>query len=162
MSFDYTKFINEGFEAQEKYASKIGSVGPGMLMKYEGDNGSLSEDLLSFRYEKIIEYFGHLIEEAIEARVYVPRRSWKNKERSYMDSPEMRQEFVAEMYDILLFHRAILAYAGVTGEEFERIAAQKQAYNQVRPDHNVNGDAIVTSSPSEELAGNCASASFAA
>jgi hypothetical protein len=77
-----------------------------------------------------------------------------------MDSPELRREFIAEMYDILLFHRAILAYAGVTGEEFSAIAAEKQAYNQVRPDHNVNGDASVTASPSEELQGICDSASF--
>lgn len=160
MSFDYTKFINDGFESQEKYAAKIGSIGPEMLMKYEQKYGYLNEDFLTYRYEKVIEYFGHLIEEAIEARVYVPRRSWKNKEKSYMDSPEFRKEFIAEMYDILLFHRAILAYAGVTGEEFAEIAAQKQAYNQVRPDHNVNGDAVVTDSPSEELHGICASAYF--
>lgn len=160
MNFDYTKFINEGFESQEKYAAKIGSVGPEMLMKYEQKYGYLSEDLLAYRYEKVVEYFGHLMEEAIEARVYVPRRSWKNKEKSYMDSPELRKEFIAELYDILLFHRAILAYAGVTGEEFAEVAAQKQAYNQVRPDHNINGDAEVTSSPSEELQGNCESASF--
>lgn len=157
---DFVKFINEGFESQEKYAEKIGSVGPTMLMKYEEKHGYLSEDLLSYRYEKVIEHFGHLMEEAIEARVYVPRRSWKNKEKSYMDSPELRREFIAEMYDITLFFRAILAYAGVTGEEFAEIAAQKQAYNQVRPDHNVNGDAVVTDSPSEELHGICASAYF--
>lgn len=157
---DFVKFINEGFESQEKYAEKIGSVGPTMLMKYEEKHGYLSEDLLTYRYEKVIEYFGHLMEEAIEARVYVPRRSWKNKEKSYMDSPELRREFIAEMYDITLFFRAILAYAGVTGEEFAEIAAQKQAYNQVRPDHNINGTAEATSSPSEELQGNCESASF--
>jgi hypothetical protein len=160
MRFDYVKFINDGFEAQEKYAAKVGGVGPEMLMKYEATHGYLNEDWLCYRYEKVIEYFGHLMEEAIEARVYVPRRSWKNKERSYMDSPELRREFIAEMYDILLFHRAILAYAGVTGEEFSAIAAEKQAYNQVRPDHNVNGDASVTASPSEELQGICDSASF--
>lgn len=160
MSFDYTKFIDEGFESQEKYASKIGAVGPTMLQKYEDTHGYLSEDLLCYRYEKVIEYFGHLIEEAIEARVYVPRRSWKNKERSYMDSPELRKEFIAEMYDILLFHRAILAYAGVSGEEFEKIAAEKQAYNQVRPDHNINGTAEVNANPAEELQGLCESASF--
>jgi hypothetical protein len=64
------------------------------------------------------------------------------------------------MYDVLLFHRAILAYGGVTGEEFAQIAAEKQAYNQVRPDHNVNGNAPVVDSPSEELQGLCPSASF--
>lgn len=160
MAFDYAKFIDEGFEAQEKYAKRIDEPGPRSLALIEKINGRLHEQDLAFRYAKIIEHFGHLIEEAIEARVYVPRRSWKNGERSYLDSPELRKEFIAEMYDILLFHRAILAYAGVTGDEFTQIAAEKQAYNQTRKDHNVNGDEEVGVNPSEELAGNCASASF--
>ena len=161
MEFDYVKFINEGYDAQEKYAKKIDEPGPTSLALMEKINGGLKPDDLQFRYAKVIEHFGHLIEEAIEARVYVPRRSWKNGERSYLDSPELRKEFVAEMYDILLFHRAILAYAGVSGEEFAQIAAEKQAYNQTRKDHNVNGNERVNASPSEELAGNCASAGFA-
>jgi hypothetical protein len=160
MEFDYVKFINDGFAAQEKYAKRIDEIGPDGLVLLEKINGKLNAEDLAFRYAKIIEHFGHLIEEAIEARVYVPRRSWKNGERSYLDSPELRKEFVAEMYDILLFHRAILAYAGVSGEEFAQIAAEKQAYNQTRKDHNVNGDERVNASPSEELAGNCASAGF--
>lgn len=160
MEFDYVQFVNQGFEAQEKYAKRIDEPGPNGLVLMEKINGELHSADLQFRYAKIIEHFGHLIEEAIEARVYVPRRSWKNGERSYLDSPELRKEFIAEMYDILLFHRAILAYAGVTGEEFAQIAAEKQAYNQVRKDHNVNGDEAVNVNPSEELAGNCKSANF--
>jgi hypothetical protein len=161
MTFDYAQFIDDGFNAQEKYASRINEIGPTGLKVLETVNGELNEQDLAYRYAKVIEHFGHLIEEAIEARVYVPRRSWKNGERSYMDSPELRKEFIAEMYDILLFHRAILAYAGVTGPEFVQVAKEKQAYNQTRKDHNVNGDEAVNASPSEELAGNCASASFA-
>lgn len=159
-AFDYVQFVNDGFASQEKYAQKVDEIGPNGLKLLEQVNGHLDEVDSAFRYRKIIEHFGHLIEEAIEARVYVPRRSWKNGEKSYVDSPELRKEFIAEMYDILLFHRAILAYAGVTGEEFAEIADQKHAYNQTRPDHNVNGTAVVTASPSEELSGNCASASF--
>lgn len=147
-SFDYVQFINEGFEAQQKYASKVNQPGP------------LDDLSRETRHAKVIEHISHLIEEVIEARVYVPRRSWKNGERSYLDSPEMRREFVAEMYDVILFHRAILAYAGVTGEEFAEIAAEKQAYNQVRTDHNVNGAAPVTDSPAAELQGLCPSSSF--
>lgn len=162
-SFDYVQFINDGFAAQQKYASKAGELGPNDLLAIDkmAELGLASHaNGLSFRYQKIIECFGHMTEEMIEARVYVPRRSWKNGERSYLDNPELREEFIAEMYDITLFHRAILAYAGVTGEEFAEIAAKKQAYNQVRPDHNVNGTAVVTASPSEELSGQCESASF--
>ena len=92
--------------------------------------------------------------------MYVPRRSWKNEEPSYLDSPELREEFVAELFDILLFHRAILAYAGVSGEEFARVAAKKMKYNAVRPDHNVNGDAPAEKDPAAELQGDCPSANF--
>jgi hypothetical protein len=161
-SFDYVKFINEGFDSQQKYANKVGELGPNDLAEIDKmvALGLPQHDALPFRYAKMIEHFGHLIEESIEARVYVPRRSWKNGERSFRDNDELRREFVAEMYDILLFHRAILAYAGVTGEEFAQIAAEKQAYNQVRPDHNVNGNALVVDSPSAELQGNCPSSSF--
>ena len=160
---DLIKFINDGFDAQQKYATKVGELGPSDLLAIDRmtELGLASHaDGLSFRYQKMIEHFGHMTEEMIEARVYVPRRSWKNGEHSFMDNSELRKEFIAEMYDILLFFRAILAYAGVTGEEFAEIAAQKQAYNQVRPDHNVNGDAPVVDSPSAELQGLCPSSSF--
>lgn len=162
MSFDYAKFIDDGYASQQKYAERVGEMGPrdfamvDMVNQFGGDAADLNE----IRYRKIIEHFGHLIEEAIEARVYVPRRSWKNGERSYLDTPELRKEFIAEMYDILLFHRAILAYAGVTGDEFAKVAAEKEAYNQVRKDHNVNGDEQVNADPAAELQGNCASAGF--
>jgi hypothetical protein len=162
-SFDYVQFVNDGFAAQQKYANKVGELGPNDLAEIDKMTalGLPQHDALSFRYQKMIEHFGHLCEEMIEARVYVPRRSWKNGERSFMDSAELRKEFIAEMYDLLLFHRAILAYGGVTGEEFAQIAAEKQAYNQVRPDHNVNSDEkIMLSHPSEELNGDCASANF--
>jgi hypothetical protein len=169
MEFDYVKFINEGYDSQQKYAEKADEYGPRQFQQLDylveaglgAGTSAIEADMLPKRYAKIIEHFGHLIEESIEARVYVPRRSWKNGERSYLDSPELRKEFVAELYDILLFHRAILAYAGVTGEEFAEIAAEKQAYNKVRKDHNVNGNEVVTALPNEELAGNCASAGFA-
>lgn len=160
-SFDYVQFVNDGFASQQKYANKAGEIGPETLLRFERDSeGLMSDDVLAQRYRKMIEHFGHMTEEMIEARVYVPRRSWKNGERSYLDSDKLRKEFIAEMYDILLFHRAILAYAGISGEEFAEVAAEKQAYNQVRPDHNVNGDAVVNASPSEELSGACESASF--
>lgn len=146
--FNYTQFINDGYVSQQKYAEAAGQVGP--LDNIDPED----------RYAKIIEHMGHLIEETIEARVYVPRRSWKNNEPSYLDSQELREEFIAEMFDILLFHRAALAYAGVSGEEFESIANKKNAYNQVRKDHNVNGTDSAPQNPAEELQGNCASADF--
>lgn len=163
MRFDYAKFIDEGYTSQQKYAEKIGELGPEDLTKMDElqDLGlSQNEEALKLRYRKMIEHFGHLTEESIEARVYVPRRSWKNKERSFLDSDTMRKEFLAEMYDILLFHRAILAYAGVSGEEFVAVAAEKQAYNQTRKDHNVNGSDETVENPAAELQGECPSSDF--
>lgn len=149
MDFNYVDFINEGYHAQQKYSKKAGQPGP-------LDENLSRED----RHAKIIEHLGHLIEESVEARVYVPRRSWKNNEPSFLDSPELREEFIAEVFDMLLFHRAILAYAGVSGEEFAEVAAKKMNYNKVRKDHNVNGDVPAPQAPAAELAGNCPSASF--
>ena len=166
--FDYVAFIDEGFQSQTKYAKAAGD-------KWTPDNLHSIDNLIAlggaevqenfadairFRYQKIIEHFGHLAEESVEARVYVPRRSWKNGERSYMDSADMRREFIYELYDVLLFHRAILAYAGVTGEEFAKYAAEKSGYNRVRPDHNVNGAELTVEDPSAELQGSCPSAKF--
>lgn len=146
--FDYVEFINEGYTSQQKYAEAAGQAGPFDYM------------LPKERYAKVIEYLSHLIEETIEARVYVPRRSWKNNEPSYMDNQKLREEFVAEMFDILLFHRAALAYAGIDGKEFAEIAEKKMNYNSKRKDHNINGDKSASQNPAEELQGNCASADF--
>lgn len=164
MDFDYAQFIHEGFESQQKYADKIGELGPiGLYDKERAVDDvldMLSEDDLKYRYAKIIEMFGHLIEESIEARVYVPRRSWKNSEPSFLDNDKLRSEFIAEMFDILLFHRAILAYAGVSGEEFVEVAAQKLAYNAKRKDHNINGSEAAPQDPAAELSGDCKSAHY--
>ncbi len=77
-----------------------------------------------------------------------------------MDDPALRREFIAELFDILLFHRAILAYAGVSGDEFAAVAAEKMGYNAQRKDHNVNGDEAVVDDPAAELQGECPSAGF--
>ena len=166
--FDYAAFVDEGFSAQSKYAKKAGEHWtPDELRRVDKlievagtPELAFTSEAYKARYAKIIEHFGHLTEESIEARVYVPRRSWKNEEVSYLESPELREEFVAELFDILLFHRAILAYAGITGEEFARVAAKKMNYNSVRPDHNVNGNAPAERDPAAELQGDCQSATF--
>lgn len=126
---DLKDFINQGWVDQQKYDSASGRLGPEDLQLPENEKE---------RYAKVIEYMGHLIEEVIEARRLVPRRSWKTEEISYLQSKFLREEFISEMFDILLFHRAVLAYAGITGEEFESIAQEKYQYNQQRPDHNLN------------------------
>jgi hypothetical protein len=146
--FDYTAFIKEGYESQQKYDNAAGRPGP------------FDEVTPEQRFAKVIEYLGHLLEEAFEARVYVPRRTWKNSEPSYLDSPKMREEFVAEMFDILLFHRAVLAYAGISAQEFAEVSAAKMNYNTKRSDHNVNGDTPAVADPAAELRGECPSADF--
>jgi len=148
-SFDYVAFVNEGVTSQQKYAEAAGQLGPLDLLEPKD------------RYAKIIEHMGHLSEELVEARVYVPRRSWKTNEPSYLDNQKLREEFIAEIFDLLLFHRSILAYAGVSGEEFARVAAAKMGYNATRPDHNVNGTESAQADPAAELAGQCPSANYA-
>lgn len=125
---DLKEFIDQGWEDQQKYDAAANRLGPKEL----GEDCNVLE-----RYEKVIEYMGHLIEEVIEARRLVPRRTWKKEEISYLNSDFLRKEFISEMFDILLFHRAVLAYAGITGEEFEQIALEKYQYNLQRPDHNL-------------------------
>jgi hypothetical protein len=148
MDFDYVDFVNSGFESQQKYAKAVGQPGP------------LDDLTREQRHAKVIEHMSHLMEELVEARVYVPRRSWKTNEPSFLDNDQLRSEFIAECFDILLFHRAILAYAGVTGEEFAAAAAVKMNYNSKRKDHITNGTQDAPQDPAAELSGQCPSASF--
>lgn len=138
--FDYIQFLKDRINAQQEYAEAAGIIGPKDPMTNDTRN------------KKVIEFLGHLIEEAHEARALVPRRSWKTSERGFLDNQELFNAFVAEMYDILLFHGAILAYAGVDPEFFYDIIHRKDQYNAQRTDHNKNlPDEI------KELHGECAS-----
>jgi len=145
---DLVSFINDGFTSQQKYATASGVKGPFDYMSREE------------RHAKVIECIGHMIEETIEARVYVPRRSWKTAEPSFLDNAKLREEFIAEMFDVLLFFRATLAYAGVDGSDFVATASRKLNYNAKRKDHKVNGDKAAPADPSKELQGDCNSAKF--
>jgi hypothetical protein len=149
-SFDYIDFVNEGFTAQQKYAEAAGQLGPLDLLEPKD------------RYAKVIEMLGHMQEEIIEARVLVPRRSWKTGEPGFLDNEKIRREFVAECFDVLLFHRSVLAFAGITGSEFAEIAAAKMGYNATRKDHITNGNELAPQDPNAELHGDCASANFVA
>lgn len=165
-TFDFCAFIDEGVESQSKYAKAAGDKWtPEELLRVDAlrkvggvETSEFFEEALRARYAKIIEMFGHLNEELIEARVYVPRRSWKNEEVSYLSSDELRDEFKAELFDTLLFFRAICAYAGISGEEMLEAARAKMKYNSQRPDHNTNGTAAAERDPAAELQGRCPSA----
>ena len=167
--FDFCAFIYEGVASQSKYDKKA-------CFPWTADDLKRIDHLLSiggketfehfefaidFRHEKVIEYLGHMLEESFEARAYVPRRAWKNNEPSFMDNDQLRSEFTAELFDILLFFRAVCAYAGISGEEILNSARTKLAYNSVRKDHAVNGDESAPSDPLAELHGDCPSAKFA-
>ena len=165
-TFDYVKFVDEGFASQSKYAKAAGDKWtPEELLRIDAlrkvggeETSEFFTEALDARYAKVIEHMGHLVEEMIEARVYVPRRSWKNNEPSFLDNDDLRSEFVAEVFDILLFHRAICAYAGITGDELLQAARAKMKYNTQRPDHNINGNAEAERNPAAELQGDCPSA----
>jgi hypothetical protein len=147
-SFDFIEFINEGYASQQKYAEAAGIKGP---------LDDLSPDQ---RYSRIIEHLSHLIEEVIEARCFVPRRSWKLSEPSYLNDENLRAEFIAELFDVTLFFRSVLAYAGITGEEFAEISASKMGYNAIRKDHITNGTESAVQDPIAELKGDCPSSTF--
>jgi len=119
-------FINNGVTAQQKYAASSGIFGPSDAMPK------------SERYRMIIDNIGHMTEEIIEARRNVVRRPWKRGEIGCLDTPKKRQEFIEEMFDVLLFFRATLAYAEISGEEFCEIAWEKLDYNNKRKDHLTN------------------------
>jgi hypothetical protein len=120
---NFTQFLEEGILSQQKYAEKAGVKGP-------LDDLSNSE-----RYAKVLEHLGHTIEEVVEARMLVPRRSWKTSEPGYLDDESLKREFCFEITDVLLFLRAVVAYSGISVEEFETHFNKKLKYNLTRPDH---------------------------
>ena len=162
--FDYCKFIEEGYAQQSKYDKKAGFKYTAdelkridALVKVGGKDLVFYDEVMSHRYQMVTDYMAHMIEEIHEARAYVPRRTWKNEEVSFLDDEDKRREFVAEMFDILLFHRAVLAYAGVTPEEFLDAARKKLKYNDQRKDHNINGTEAAQRDVKAELRGDCPS-----
>jgi hypothetical protein len=165
--FDYLQFIREGYEQQSKYDKKAGFKYTAdelrrvdAMVEVAGTDLAFYDEAMQHRYRMVTDYMAHLIEEVHEARAYVPRRTWKNEEVSFMDDGDKRNEFVAEMFDILLFHRAVLAYAGVTPEEFLEVSRKKLKYNDHRKDHNVNGTEAAHHDPKAELQGDCPSSTF--
>lgn len=123
---DLKEFIDDGWHTQQRYAEASGVFGPfDFVSKPE-------------RYQAIINNLGHMLEETIEARREVARRPWKKDEIGCLDSEEKRLAFIEEMFDVLLFFRATLAYAGVSGEDFEKVAIAKSNFNENRPDHKIN------------------------
>ena len=166
--FDYLQFIEEGYEQQTKYDTKAGYKYTAdelrridSLVSVGGDEtAEFFKDAMDFRYQLVVNYMGHMIEEVHEARAYVPRRTWKNDQVSYLDDQGKRGEFIAEMFDILLFHRAVLAYAGITPEEFLEASRAKMNYNGKRKDHNVNGTESAQRDVKAELQGDCPSSNY--
>ncbi len=163
--FDYLQFIEEGYAQQSKYDKKAGFKYTAEelkridhLVSVGGDEtAEFFKEAMDFRYQLVVNYMGHMIEEVQEARAYVPRRSWKNDQVSFLDDQEKRGEFVTELVDILLFHRAVLAYAGITPDEFLEASRAKMNYNGKRKDHNVNGTDPAQQDVKAELQGDCPS-----
>ena len=162
--FDYLEFVREGYAQQSKYDKKAGFkytadelVRVDEMVKVAGTDLAFYGEAMKHRYRMVADYIAHMIEEIHEARAYVPRRTWKNEEVSFLDDSDKRGEFVAEMFDILLFHRAVLAYAGIAPEEFLDAARKKLKYNDQRKDHNINGTEAAHRDPKAELQGDCPS-----
>lgn len=120
------EFINDGVISQDNFA-KAGKIpSPLDLMSREE------------RYQQILNNLFHATEELIEARREVARRPWKVGEIGCLDSEDKRVAFAEELFDVMLFIRATLAYAGISGQEFCEIALKKLNYNESRPDHKTS------------------------
>lgn len=120
------EFINDGVISQENFAKAAGIPSPLDLMSREE------------RYQQILNNLFHATEELIEARREVARRPWKRGEIGCLDTEEKRTAFAEELFDVMLFIRATLAYAGINGNEFCKIAISKLNYNESRQDHKTN------------------------
>ena len=122
---DFIKFLEDGITSQQEYAEKsgLGLVGPLDFMP------------ASVRYKIMVEMIGHIIEEAVETRMLIPRRPWKRNEEAFDDSEEGAKEFCKEVTDILLFIRGLMAYSGISPQFFEAAFNEKLHYNKVREDH---------------------------
>lgn len=117
-------FIDEGVISQHEMASACG--------KFPSPLAEMSKDE---RYQMILNNLFHAVEELIEARQELKRRPWKVNESGCLDSDEKRKAFADEVFDIMLFLRAALAYAEISGKEFCEIAIAKLNHNKLRSDH---------------------------
>jgi NTP pyrophosphatase (non-canonical NTP hydrolase) len=131
MNFNFSDFINSQVPLQNKYESAAWSHG--------GFPHPISDYTDGERYERVIEYLSHLIEEVVEARMLVKRRRWKgDREQGFLDDPQMGQKFKEELADIQVIFAAVCAYAGITGEEITAALISKIGYNSTREDHVIN------------------------
>lgn len=117
--------VRNGYLVQDRYSSG---------QPYSPSSLDL-DDCPEYRYSKMLEMLGHLMEELHELRAYIPRRSWRVDEPSFLDGPRARREFLAEAADVLIFFQALMAWSGITPHELEDAYRTKSIYNQHRADH---------------------------
>jgi hypothetical protein len=129
--FNFSDFIDNQVELQNRYETAA--------LDHGGHGKDISHYTDGERYERVVEYLGHLIEEVVESRLLVKRRRWKgDREKGFLSDPQMGQKFREELADIQVIFAAVCAYAGVTGEEITNALVQKIGYNSVREDHVIN------------------------
>lgn len=130
-SFNFADFIDAQVELQNRYETAA--------LDHGGHDKSITDYDDGERYERVVEYMGHLIEEVVEARMLVKRRRWKgDREQGFLSDPKMGDKFREELADIQVIFAAVCAYAGVTGTEITEALTKKIGYNAVREDHVVN------------------------
>ena len=113
------KLIERAYDTQEQYAQGLGP---------ECCDAQT-------RYQKVIEMMGHMQEEIIEARQYVPRRDWRTAEKSFMDDERTWNEYVEELADVMLFLLATVAWSNISPEQFCNALREKRLKNVKRVDH---------------------------
>lgn len=86
------------------------------------------------RYGIAVDALSHCIEELIELRKLIPRKSWKDEHDL---APIGNQETSAEMADVLLFLDVVRWYLGFTQEDMEHaVKAKRRVNDEVRTDHH--------------------------
>ena len=122
-NINLSEFIDDGYVMQQKIADACCMPSPSDTLSNEE------------RYQLINNNLFHACEELIEARRELKRRPWKKDEDGFLDNDHKREAFIAEVFDVMLFLRASLAYAGISGEEFCLVANKKLKFNETRSDH---------------------------
>lgn len=133
------QFYRDGGPSQDKYAAKSG-------------HPQIANMTTSQLIEEALTMCDHMGEEVVEVRRTLPRRKWKVEKMNPMLNKEDRDETLSEMVDVLLFHRAVLAYLKVDIEEFMKAVEAKLGYNKVRTDHIQLEEKHVTTDQVQNLA----------
>lgn len=121
--FDFEGFLKSGFSYQDNIDKASGLRGLSELSKDD-------------RYRRVLDMIGHLNEEISgEVRSHIKRRNWRKDEKGFLDDPDIFDDYLEELVDVLLFYRAILVYSDIKPCRFVEALNRKINKNSKREDH---------------------------